>query len=366
MKRSAALLLSALLLALAACAAVPDPAPSPSAPGVPAPPEGSPAVLTQNETDYAFRAAAYGVAYEGYGRPGQPELTAASGPEELAALLPAEPSGRLREAADRYDAAWFGTHRLLLLRVTEPSGSNSHEVTGVRSDGEALTVDLTRILPEVGTCDMADWLLLIEVDGTPPADLPLRVSVSLRQTWSWYCANATLTLPEGWVCTPEEGKDGFQLSLRPEGEAGGLLLRVQDSPEGVCGTGLTLETLTFPSGLTAEQGTYDGGAQWTFLRFLGLPGDYTVWNQGAADWWEAHGEEAMAILAGAEFGLGSLTEPKAVALAKAACTVDYANIRTRFDLVSGLWTVDFLPQGAGGGQTVTVARDGSVSSVWGE
>ena len=366
MKRSAALLLSALLLALAACAAVPDPAQSPSAPGVPAPPEGSPAVLTQDETDYTFRAAAYGVAYEGYGRPGQPELTAASGPEELAALLPAEPSGRLREAADRYDAAWFGTHRLLLLRVTEPSGSNSHEVTGVRSDGETLTVDLTRILPEVGTCDMADWLLLIEVDGTPPADLPLRVSVSLRQTWSWYCANATLTLPEGWVCTPEEGEDGFQLSLRPESEAGGLLLRVQNSPEGVCGTGLTLETLTFPSGLTAEQGTYDGGAQWTFLRFLGLPGDYTVWNQAPADWWETHGEEAMAILAGAEFGQGSLTEPKAVALAKAACTVDYANIRTRFDLVSGLWTVDFLPQGAGGGQTVTVARDGSVSSVWGE
>ena len=141
---------------------------------------------------------------------------------------------------------------------------------------------------------------------------------------------------------------------------------MQNSPEGTCGTGLTFETLTFPSGLTAEQGTYDGGAQWTFLRFLGLPGDYTVWNQGAEDWWEAHGEEAMAILAGAEFGLGSLTEPEAVALAEAACTVDYASVRTGFDLVSGLWTVDLLPQGAGGGQTVTVARDGSVSSVWGE
>ena len=55
--------------------------------------------------------------------------------------------------------------------LEEPSGSNRHEVTSVDLFASLLDriayfiqPNIKRIVPEVGTCDMANWHIIIEVD----------------------------------------------------------------------------------------------------------------------------------------------------------------------------------------------------------
>ena len=71
-----------------------------------------------------------------------------------------------------YAEDYFAHHSLLLVWVTEGSGSIRHEILTLTDS----TVTIRRIVPEVGTCDMAAWLLVAEVpsmfdDGfTPEVD----------------------------------------------------------------------------------------------------------------------------------------------------------------------------------------------------
>jgi len=44
--------------------------------------------------------------------------------------------------------------------LEENSGSISHEIKSITGD----TVTIRRVVPEAGTCDMAGWLLLVELD----------------------------------------------------------------------------------------------------------------------------------------------------------------------------------------------------------
>ena len=66
----------------------------------------------------------------------------------------------LIEAAEKYDDSWFSSHKLMIVVLQETSGSNRHRVSQVSGIG----VTIERLLPQVGTCDMAQWHILIEVD----------------------------------------------------------------------------------------------------------------------------------------------------------------------------------------------------------
>ena len=63
-------------------------------------------------------------------------------------------------ATAKYDDNWFSSHKLLVVVLEEGSGSISHTVAEVNGLG----VTIQREIPEVGTCDMAEWHILIEVD----------------------------------------------------------------------------------------------------------------------------------------------------------------------------------------------------------
>ncbi|MBP7187312.1 MAG: dockerin type I repeat-containing protein [Ruminococcus sp.] len=65
------------------------------------------------------------------------------------------------EAAEKYTDEWFSDHKLLVVVLEEGSGSNRHEVAGLTKDN----VTITRIVPQVGTCDMAEWHILVETDS---------------------------------------------------------------------------------------------------------------------------------------------------------------------------------------------------------
>jgi hypothetical protein len=66
-------------------------------------------------------------------------------------------------ACDRYDASYFKDHDLILLLLEEGSGSIRHQVTAVSRQDQRLLITVNRPAPKMGTADMAEWHLLIEV-----------------------------------------------------------------------------------------------------------------------------------------------------------------------------------------------------------
>lgn len=73
-------------------------------------------------------------------------------------VIPIEELGKLIET---YTEDYFKTHRLLCVVVESGSGSNRYELHSLTRD----TVTVLAHIPEVGTCDMAAWLLMAEVDS---------------------------------------------------------------------------------------------------------------------------------------------------------------------------------------------------------
>ena len=73
------------------------------------------------------------------------------------------------DACDKYDDSYFERQNLVLIVLEEGSGSIRHEITDVRphsNENGALVgwdIAIDRIVPEVGTDDMAQWHLLLEV-----------------------------------------------------------------------------------------------------------------------------------------------------------------------------------------------------------
>ena len=88
--------------------------------------------------------------------------------------LPQELTGKtLSDLTAAYDGDYFETGRLLALTVTEPSGSIRHTLAFQGLLWDQVTVE--RQVPEVGTCDLAAWLILAEVDATFDSGHTLKV-----------------------------------------------------------------------------------------------------------------------------------------------------------------------------------------------
>jgi len=71
----------------------------------------------------------------------------------------------LESALKQYDESFFRTGSLVLILITEGSGSNSHSVDRnlMYAEKGRLHVTVKRTVPEIGTCDMAYWTILIPV-----------------------------------------------------------------------------------------------------------------------------------------------------------------------------------------------------------
>jgi len=70
-----------------------------------------------------------------------------------------------RLTGEQYNDAFFAKHFLVLITVSEPSGSNRHELTSITDDNGVLSIHIDRLLPEIGTADMAGWLIVIELSN---------------------------------------------------------------------------------------------------------------------------------------------------------------------------------------------------------
>lgn len=81
------------------------------------------------------------------------------------------------DALANYGDAFFEEHRLIAVTLTESSGSVSHTVCGLEPTEDGWQVDILRSVPDIGTCDMAAWLILVETDLTVTDGDVLTVSI---------------------------------------------------------------------------------------------------------------------------------------------------------------------------------------------
>ena len=69
------------------------------------------------------------------------------------------------DACDRYDEAYFENQILVMVLLEEGSGSVRHNVDSVKVGwDDKLYISICSIVPEIGTCDMAQWHILIETE----------------------------------------------------------------------------------------------------------------------------------------------------------------------------------------------------------
>ena len=201
------------------------------------------------------------------------------------------------EACRRYDEAYFEKQSLLLVLLQEGSGSTRHQVERVgTADGDTV-VSIRTVTPEVGTCDMALWHVLIE----PGVQLPEGATITLlldeteavtparTVTYSNEQTQISLKLLDGWTSLVTD--DGVTIWPESCGE-GKLRIAYYPGGFGVCGTGLSTKEIRLGEN-EGTQGTYDGAKLWDFISF---GRQYAVINENADIWWSTYGEEAMEIL----------------------------------------------------------------------
>lgn len=92
--------------------------------------------------------------------------------EDLSRYLARFPYNDLSTVASTYDEEFFRTHRLLAVALWEPSSSISHTISALTED----RVSILHTVPAAGDTDVAEWLLLAEVDGAG-AGAPLHVEL---------------------------------------------------------------------------------------------------------------------------------------------------------------------------------------------
>ena len=67
-------------------------------------------------------------------------------------------------SSSEYDDDFFKSNFLLFIVLEEGSGSVRHKVAHELSVDGSLSVDITRIIPGIGTADMAQWHIMLVLD----------------------------------------------------------------------------------------------------------------------------------------------------------------------------------------------------------
>ena len=272
--------------------------------------------------------------------------------EELKTYLKTEThmSENLLNACEKYDDEYFENRMLVAVLLEEGSGSIRHEVERIGVDSGDLWIEIKSIVPEVGTCDMAWWHVLIEPEAGVEVESEEDVVIFLdginateKHTIASHSkgyANISVTLKDGWEYDIVDKTDTneFAINIYPAGQSQNKIRIAYFNGFGVCGTGLEQETIMLGR-YEARMGTYDNNTVWDFISLQGLPGDYVVLNEGGEKWWSEYGEDAMQILATLKVADGYITSSDAIKIARDKLQTEYDEVTTSFNAQKGLWTV---------------------------
>ncbi len=77
-----------------------------------------------------------------------------------------------------YDESFFENNVLAVILVEEPSGSIRHDLESVNIADNSIIFGIKRIVPEMGTTDMAEWHILISIPAASYDDEDIEVIFS--------------------------------------------------------------------------------------------------------------------------------------------------------------------------------------------
>ena len=83
--------------------------------------------------------------------------------EELNDYITEGHENRLSKNVEGYDSLFFESKSLVLVLISEGSGSVSHKLKDVKINGDVIDVTVKRNVPEIGTCDMAECTVMFEI-----------------------------------------------------------------------------------------------------------------------------------------------------------------------------------------------------------
>jgi len=278
------------------------------------------------------------------------------------------------DACDKYDEEYFESKILLMVLLEEGSGSVRHKVERVANGADGITVDITTIVPEIGTCDMAEWHILIEPEACVFAEDADDVTVYIdgrdateKITDVYYekgYANISITLKEGWEydIVDEPDTKEFAVNIYLEGQKENKLRIAYFNGFGVCGTGLKQEEIKLGE-YDAWMGTYDNNTVWDFISIKDTFGDYVILNEGGKEWWSEYGDEAMQILATLKVADGYVSEAGAIQAAKEKADSADEDPEVEFDSEKALWKVTLSGKNTNGDDTFIIDVHGNIVDI---
>ena len=74
-----------------------------------------------------------------------------------------------------HDESFLKYNVLVIILIQESSGSIRHELESVTTDDDSVIFGIKRIIPEMGTTDMAQWHILISIPSVSYNDEDIKV-----------------------------------------------------------------------------------------------------------------------------------------------------------------------------------------------
>ncbi len=280
-----------------------------------------------------------------------------------------------REEYAAYSEKFFEDNSLIVVTVEEGSGSIRHNVGSVKRLGDKTAIEIERIVPEVGTCDMAAWNILISMKKTDVPESKEDIQIYIDRVNSEditetvdngkLYASIRFSLPRDWryEYVSEDGAEFSVYIWHEDEKEGKIRFRFCGDLCGVCGTGLTQEDVEV-AGYEAWKGTYDNSKAWDFISFKDTPGSYMILNEGADGMIKKYEEDIDKIFSSLRLGDGNILRTEAIEIAKEKVTVEYDNVNAVFNTREGMWKVSFYKGSTpGGDQAITMTNEGKIIDI---
>lgn len=90
-------------------------------------------------------------------------------------------AGEFKKTIDSFGKTFFKTKQLVVLRLETGSGSDSYRVIDMDYKNKSYQVKVEKTKAEIGTCDMAQWHILVPLPEKIPADSKIKVIECLSE-----------------------------------------------------------------------------------------------------------------------------------------------------------------------------------------
>ncbi len=211
-----------------------------------------------------------------------------------------------------------------------------------------------------------------------PAESVLSAEETTTVKYSSRYMNMSIELPDGWGYEIiQSGISEEEPDLTMELEPFGIRFWPEESPEaefklfynpdgiGLCGTGITSESVSFDSGLSALKNTetYQSGEKWVLYIFDNVPGTYSLEYMLPSNMAEEYEPKLDKILESVKLGTEVMGERRATDLAAGELDGEYENVIGQFDFILGVWEIRFYDADYTQLESLYVNQDGNISKT---